>query len=728
MAPIAAAVAGLLALGVPLAPIAGYGAYFGGCVIVPGVLLLRAAWSSTGNWAEDIGLGAAVGMTYQLLGWALFTAVGLQSWLIVWPLVALAAFAVVPRLRPCWRIAAPAPLPVAWCWGLAICATALIVYTTFATLADHKPPPDGTSYYQDLLYHLSMVHELTRSVPPELPQVAGLRLDYHWLANADMAGAVDITGISPTLVLFRLWVLPQAVIALLVCAALARQVSGVWWTGVLAAVVVLPTTVASLLSPSLTLSVVTSTSAAVLIIDAVFRRTGRQGAWLLAAVLAVVAGGAKPSALPLLLGGIGLAALFVLVRDRKPPWRLIAAGTLVLGALISTLLFIAGSTSGSGFQFLAVAKFESAYGLITGDTSLPGTGGLLPLPLTSGDSAAATGFWIFFGLILLSKGVLLTGFALAGVRLTRRDPVAWFLAGTLVAAWLGMLLLNHPAASEVYFLRNVVPFAAAAASWLVAVAFAGRGLRAPAVVGISAAVLGVVLQLTTKRSAISAADSRPDQLEALARPLLAAAVLALLLVVGWLLIGRLWAGQSGLGVALPVLVVVVASLTGMIRYSYNAFRTDNTYRVASGALSPDQLAAAQWLGEHSSPTDVVLTGSWCVPVLRQPGCDARGWLISGIAGRRTLLEGWAYTEQALATNGVDGKPYRVQPSPWPDRAELTIQILAAPTAQLLEQARGYGVRWIFADPSNGPTSPTLDDFALLRYQAGDIRIYQLEDR
>ena len=71
--------------------------------------------------------------------------------------------------------------------------------------SDHKPPPNGTSYYQDLLFHLSMVHELMRSMPPQWPQVAGEPLEYHWFANADMAGAVDITrrlagpGVVPTL-------------------------------------------------------------------------------------------------------------------------------------------------------------------------------------------------------------------------------------------------------------------------------------------------------------------------------------------------------------------------------------------------------------------------------------------------------------------------------------------------------------------------------------------------
>jgi hypothetical protein len=725
LAPVMTAVGCLLALDVPLQPILTYGAYFGGCVVLPGVLLLRAAWRSTGNWAEDVGLGSAVGMAYQLLGWAIFTALGVQPWLLAWPLLVVVAFTVVPRLRRYWRIAVPAPLPAAWSWGMAICTTAMVVYLAFAVLADHKPPPDGASYYQDLLFHLSMVQELVRSVPPELPQVAGLPLEYHWFANADMAGAVDITRISPALVLFRLWLLPQAVVAVLLCAVLARQVSTVWWTGVLAALAVLPTGLASVLSPSLTFSVVTSTAAAVFFIDALFRHKEGLGVWLLAAALAVVGGGSKPSTLPLLLGGVGLAALFLLVRDRKLPWRLVIAGLILVFAMAGTLRFVAGSTSGSGLQFLAIAKFEGFYRSVTGDTSVPGTGGLLIAPLTSGDSTIIAGVAVTLGLILLSYTGLLTGFGVLLVRSTRCDPVAWMLAGTLTAAWLGMLLVNHPAASQLYFLRGVVPFGAAAACWLAAVAFAGRTRRSITLVVVAALALGLVFQPLSRKPTVDPTTSRAAQVETLARPLLTVVILTAVLVAGWLLSRRLWPRRPGLGVALTVVLVITAGLAGMIRYSYYAFRTDGTYRSAAGRVGPDQQAAAAWLGTHSARTDVVLTGGWCRVGPRKPGCDARGFLISGIAGRRTLLEGWAYTQQALATNGLDGKGYAVQASPWPERVNLTDQVLTAPTPKSLDEARRYGVRWIFADPADGPVSAKLDELAVLRYRSGEVRIYEI---
>ena len=233
--PILVAAGGFGALGdVGVGPLLKYAVYFAGAIALPGTLLLRAAWRSTGNWAEDLGLGSVVGATWQLIGWAIFTALGWQHWLIVWPALVLIGFAVVGRQY--FRIAEPQPLPVAWSVGLAVSASVMIGAATFGVMAYHPMPPHGEAYYPDLLYHVSMVHELMRSVPPEIPQAVHERLEYHWFADADMAAGVDVTRLTPIVVVFRLWILPWLVVALLVCATLARTVSRTWWTGVLAAV------------------------------------------------------------------------------------------------------------------------------------------------------------------------------------------------------------------------------------------------------------------------------------------------------------------------------------------------------------------------------------------------------------------------------------------------------------------------------------------------------------
>ena len=78
--PLLVSVICLLSIDVPLGAIVRYAVYFSVCVVLPGVLVMRALWRTTGNWAEDVGLGAAVGIAFQLAGWALFTALGWQRW------------------------------------------------------------------------------------------------------------------------------------------------------------------------------------------------------------------------------------------------------------------------------------------------------------------------------------------------------------------------------------------------------------------------------------------------------------------------------------------------------------------------------------------------------------------------------------------------------------------------------------------------------------------------
>jgi hypothetical protein len=119
--------------------------------------------------------------------------------------------------------------------------------------------------------------------------------------------------------------------------------------------------------------------------------------------------------------------------------------------------------------------------------------------------------------------------------------------------------------------------------------------------------------------------------------------------------------------------------------------------------------------------------TWCRPVGKQtPGCDARGYIVSGIAGRRTLIEGWAYTNPAMAEQGVGGRRYTEQPSPWPERVALTNEAITAPTPDVLRRLReDYHVRWLYADGYDGTVSPALGQLAVLRHSVGKVRIYDL---
>jgi hypothetical protein len=738
--PVVVALIGLISLDVPLGPIVKYGAYFTLAVVLPGILILRALWRSTGNWAEDVGLGAVVGITYQLIGWALFTALGWQSWLVVWPALVIVAFAAVPALRRYWRIADPKPLPLLWTWGLAGSVGVLLGGATFGVMAYHPMPPNGMAYYADLLYHLSMVNELTRSVPPQLPQVTGESLDYHWFANADMAAAVDITKLSPIIVLYRLWLLPMLVVALLVFATLARTVSRTWWTGVLVAASLAGSQLAlwwdtrvdlspplSLLSPSQTFGMIVGAAAAVFLIQLLFRGDRQKGLWALALLVSVVGGGSKPTILPILVGAVGLAALCLLIRDRKLPPRFIAAGSLLVASAVGTMITVAGSTSGSGLQLLAVIKVQANYHATTLDRTPAGEGGLILPALTSGRTLSVLGVLVIFVLVAIGQLPAAAGYGILGNRQLRREPLAWFLLGALIAGWAAFLVVDHPSVSETYFVRSTVPFGLAALAWLGAVQAKKR--RPSWLLVPAALVLGSLYAYLLLATAGSPSGSQVSKVLMVARPLIVVFALTVVLLIVWRFLVRQWPKLVGLGAVLVVLTIVVVPAADVVAHNLNV-RGGVRAEIFTSRLwqvYPDEAGAALWLAGHSRSTDVVATNTWCRPAgPPRSGCDARGYIVSGIAGRRTVIEGWAYTLQAMARQGVGGKRYTQQPSPWPDRVAITDQALYTPTPQVLQRLRRqYAVRWLFADLRDGRVSPKLAQLAALRHSQGQVRIYEL---
>ncbi|TDU91937.1 hypothetical protein EV138_5550 [Kribbella voronezhensis] len=739
--PFVVAVIGLLSVDVPIGAILRYLAYVGLTVVIPGVLLLRALWRSTGNWAEDVGLGGAVGATFKLLGWALFTALGWQSWLAVWPALVIVAFAAVPRLRRHWRIAEPKPLPLLWTWGLVIATVLLFGGATFGVMAYHPMPPNGMAYYPDLLYHLSMVNELIRAVPPELPQAAGLRLDYHWFANADMASAVDITRLSPIIVLYRLWLLPTVLIALLTFAVLARTVSRAWWTGVLAAAVFagpqLPlwwnTKVdlwppLSLLSPSQTFGMIMGATAAVFLIELLFRSGQPKTLWALALTVAIVGGGSKPTVLPVLVGAVGLAALFLLIRDRRLPVRFLAAGSLLVASAIGTMITVAGSTSGSGIQLLAVVKVSAGYGAATHDRSQPGQGGWILPALASGHILAVIGAVVVFGLLLVTQATAAAGYGLLALRETRRDPLAWFLLGALIAGWAGYLLVDHPSVSESYFVRTAVPFSIAAIGW-VAVVQAKKHRPTPVLVP-AALVLGALYAFLLLWGKTKPHGNQLSRIIDVGRPLIAVLILTAVLRIAWPSLVKVWPSAVGLGGVLALLTILAVPTAFVVAQDLHLRGGTQSKEFTSRfwQVHPDEAAAAIWLAHNSRPKDVVAGNAYCRPAgLQQSGCDARGYIISGIAGRRTLIDGWAYTSQAMANQGAGGLRYTKQPSPWPDRVAITEEALYAPNPQVLYRLRHqYGVRWLYADRRDGPVSARLDHLASLRHREDQVGIYELK--
>ncbi|MEV6306194.1 hypothetical protein AB0M02_42750 [Actinoplanes sp. NPDC051861] len=714
--------------------IAVYAVYLLLVVVLPGTLVFRAVFGSRGNWPEDLGLGAATGLVVLLAGWALAAATGLQQLLPGWPVLVVLPFLLVPALRRHWRAGPGEPLPLGWSWAM---AGVLMLTVAWAAAAMHAVPrfPATVEVYPDLYYHLALVHEMTRSMPFQVPQLAEDTLRYHYLSDADIASASMITGISADLVLLRLWLMPIVAIGVAVFAVLGRSVSGRWWAGPLAALLgfVGQTVVAgvpfgapgiglpiSLLSPSQTYAMPLIGLFVVVAVDALRGRSLRWAAWAALPLLAVACAGAKASVLPPVAAGLLLVVAVTLVFRRRIPWT--ALGLLAsvgFGMVVGLRLFAGGGAGTLQVQFLASLRWFSPYTDLLGNEDGPEKGGLWPHGLAHADAA---GRWFVAWVILW--WLIVQAPRLIGLVLTPRsseresDPVPWLIGGIVVAGTLAMWALWHPSASQIYFMNGVFPFCGVLTAW--ALADRVRSWWVP----FAGAAAGAAWELLAPEVKVPAEKTFGAYAWAMAVPLLRTAALVAVAVLIAVLIWRrralravpaaLLAAVIGAGVMSPV-SVTVERLADPAKPQARAHMS----------VRAIEMRAAFWLEENTGRDDVVATNVHCMPMSSKV-CNARAFWVAGLGGRRTLVESWGYSDKTVAAHGVNGKPYIYQPAPDPAIFELNQRAFEqgdpADVARLRDE---YGVRWLFADSRAGAVSPRLAESAQVAHQQGPVTIYRL---
>ncbi|MFI5935059.1 hypothetical protein [Actinoplanes sp. NPDC051494] len=725
-------VTALLLNDVTPAQVAVYATYLVLGIVLPGTLVHRALRGSRGNLPEDLGLGAATGLLVQLLGWALAAATGLQQMLWCWPVLVLVAFLAVPSLRRHWRIAEPQPLPLRWSW--LICAGLLFVIAWGVNAWQNVPlPPVHAEYYVDLMYHLALVHEMTRSMPFEVPQLAGDALRYHYLSDADMAAASMITGLSPELVLMRLWMVPIGATALLVVATLAREVSGKWWAGPLAGTVAFIGSPLSLgapvsaygnsslvfASPSQTYAMPLLGLLTLIAVD-VLRRRALGPAWFLAPVLALACAGSKSSALPPLVAGLALAVVMLWIRDRVFPRA--AAGLLVavlIPMLVGAKLFAGGGAGTLGVQPFSVLRWMDPYSRTLGSSDGIAPNGFLPPGLQD----AAPRAWVYvagiIGWWLLMQAPRLLGLGGIGARRIRQDPVAWLLGGMIAAGVGAAWALWHPSASQVYFFLCALPFGVVLSTWFLADQV--RRWWVP-VAGLLAGAAWTLAAPDVLRP--TDVKSWGQWSWALGLPVLRTLAFV---VAGAILVLVLRRSFRSLVVAVLAATLGGSLTVGITYYTKSLFLTDRPAAVATARwTTAAEMEAALWLNRNTGRDDVVATNVHCAPVTRAEPCDARAFWVSGLGGRRTLVESWGYSDDTVAANGVGGRKYVFQPAPDPAEFALNQRAFsAADPTDLTTLRETYGVKWLLADTRAGQVSPRLATLADIRFTSGTTTVYEL---
>jgi hypothetical protein len=714
--------------------VAVYVAYLIVGVVVPGTLVYRALRGSRGNWAEDLGLGGATGLLVQLLGWAISAALGLQAVLWAWPLLVIAVFLAVPGLRRHWRIAEPRPLPLRWHWMMAAGLVGVLLWGAHIWSSNPMPPVDSV-VYQDLWYHLALVQEMTRTMPFEVPQLAGEGLRYHYLSDADMAAASMMTGVDPWVVMLRLWFVPVAAITAVVFAAITRDLSGKWWAGPLAggiSLVGVPLGLGAAVSPSggspLTFLSPSQSYAlpflGLLTMIAVDALRGRKPgwAWLLVPTLALACAGAKSSALPPLIAGLILATVFLWIRDKAFPRTMAVLFVAVLiPMLVGTKLFAGGGAGTLGLQPLANLRWMSPYSQTLGVHDGITEGGFLPIGLQHASAKA----WAYVLLILLWWFVmqLPRWIGVAGIanKRLRQDPAAWLLAGMLGAGTAAAFAFFHPSASQGYFYLGALPFGVILSVWFLAENsrrwwVVAAGLAAGALYDVVIPEMPRVVDQTSWRA----------WAWAMSAPVLRAAIFV---AVGAVVVLVLRKRFRSLVVAVTAAILGASFIGGLHQFAgltYAHIYLPHAKAEARRIISADEMRAAIWLDENAADDDVVATNVHCQPINRFAPCDARAFWVAALGGHRTVVESWGYSDEAVAANGVNNLKYMLQPAPDQETYLLNQRVFMNGDAADLQTLKDtHHVRWLFADARASVIAPSLANLATVRYQLGPVTIYEV---
>jgi hypothetical protein len=209
------------------------------------------------------------------------------------------------------------------------------------------------------------------------------------------------------------------------------------------------------------------------------------------------------------------------------------------------------------------------------------------------------------------------------------------------------------------------------------------------------------------------------------------ALLGLLVVIGVALAiaGRgLRLGRAPILAAVCIAAVTTAVVTGApsVMSLERAVTTGPSAQTAPLPTTQPAgaIAAARWLRDHSSPTDLVATNSHCRIVHPNGGCDSREFWVAAYSERQVLVEGWSYTEPAYDSGGLwDGTLSGSHFWDHPMLAANDLVFYHPTAARIVSFVSTYHVRWLVAV---GPlVSPLLASYATLRFTTGDVSVYEL---
>lgn len=731
--------------GVPVSTTLIFTVYVVAGIALPGVLLWRAAQRRSRTLAADLGPGLAIGYAVEVLAYLPARAAGAPRLELLAPLVVVATFVTVPRLRRYWRPAAagrPSRPPALWSWSMAGLA-GMVAWWSFARVFRFHGLtwPYNASPDADMPFHLAILGEVKHHVPPRIPFVTGEPLHYHWFVYAEIASTSWTTGIEMQTLLYRLSLLPMLAGLVLMVATLARRLTGVWWTGPVAVLITFFTLApdpyrwplppffadsfgavddASLLrpvlwsSPTQTFGAVLFAAAVLLLMDLIDGGRGRRR-WALFAMLLVGVMGAKATYLPLLLAALLLVVAVRLVRRRPHRAALIASGLTLACLIYAQVVLFGGATQGLRFDPLSTMRVW-AMSTATGFAAGPHA----PLWRSLLVSALFAACWvaIWAGAAGLSRRLL--------------EPRLLLLAGIGTGGVAAIVLMGHSGLSQGFFFQSARPYLSVLAAAGLAALVPRPTRRVGTALG-AAVLLGAGLVLAVR----SVGDGHVPSMSTGARNVAAQLVwpYALLIVLVAAVGAALLAVRRRVPPALSGALVVALLLGGGLLTGYDRLAAATRAAAADGwrsaeivptSITQGAQEAGRWLRDHSNPDDIVATNAHC-QAPRPAACGNQHAWVSGYTERRVLVEGWAFTNTVHAKAieaGIndDDVPY------WrPDLLADNDAAFTAPSARTVGRLRDrYRVRWMFVDERQGTPPAALQRFATLRYRAGRCAVFEIK--
>jgi hypothetical protein len=446
--------------------------------------------------------------------------------------------------------------------------------------------------------------------------------------------------------------------------------------------------------------------------------------WVVLIVLG--ASGDKSTIVPLLFAGTFIATARAIFTRSWVAARWLGVGTGALLALQGVIVTLAAGTAGGKVTILGPLHFLPVFADLVPTHELRAMNhGLLLDSITSARTA-------MYALLATVVVLGIHTIRLAGVvgllrPRVRRDYVNWWLAGAVLAGYAAMLSIDHVGVSELFFGMAGGLLGAALTVSVLWDALGRIRVARRAVVGWGLLTGCVITLLIEYVVAQRKAHGGYGALDRILVPLAVVAAVVVVALLIWRRARRRWSSDIAwglvfaaiIGVAVPTTVTSV--VTTAVRWS------KPVVAVGPAIVTTDEQKAMLWLRSHSGTDDVVATNAYCVSVVTTKNCPARGFWVSGLSGRRVVLEGWAYTSEAEKLQGVGGLTYDRQPAPFPDRFKLNEAVFRrSDRAALSEMRSQFDVRWLVSVHRAGPTPSFPDSVARVRLDNGAVTIFEVQ--